>query len=104
MSALTLQVASDLIAAHIGFVTGSIAREPAMPFKPLATLPDDTQFNARSRPAESPSPQERAASGNQHTNAASAAGDPFARYANTPIALHRDGQEYERDSMQDGSP
>lgn len=40
MSALTLQVAADLVAAHIGFVTGSIAREPALPFRPLAKLPE----------------------------------------------------------------
>lgn len=101
MSALTLQVASDLIAAHIGFVTGSIDREPAMQFRPLAKLPDPQRTDAQPSRAASPNPA-------TNTNTAGAGParqetDPFDRtWPQRAPMTEADGQQYEREEMQDG--
>lgn len=133
MSALTLQVASDLIAAHIGYVTGSIAREPAMPFKPLATLPDDGNFNGgggsiadRSREQTGPvavasthsqptgmSPRMTATPasgglGSTHASAGRGNGpakdDPFDRHwPQVAPMTEAEGRQYEREAIADGA-
>lgn len=67
---------------------GVVAQLPARP------------SSLHNRPATPPD----AGAGSTYTNVPGVTGgDPFAQYDNTPVALYRDGQEYERDAMRDGA-